>query len=235
VNWFRLYHDLIDDPKVQRLEGRVFKVWINLLCLASRSDPRGVLPDHGDLAFALRIEEEEAEETIRLLLDKGLLEEVDGALMPHNWDGRQFRSDDVASRVKRSRVRQEEVASLSAPKDKPEQVEEGGTKPVKPKGTRGRGKTVAPETFEVGAEQVEYAASLGFSGEEVGAQTMQFLDYHRAKGSQFSDWHAAWRNWLRNARRFADERVVSRPASSRMTEDEYWAKVAILVDKDGGG
>jgi hypothetical protein len=36
------------------------------------------------------------------------------------------------------------------------------------------------------------------------AQTRQFLDHHRAKGSVFKDWQAAWRTWMRNAQRFAE-------------------------------
>ncbi len=230
MNWFRLYHDLIDDPKVQRLEGRVFKAWINLLCLASRSDPRGMLPPVEDLAFALRIGEDEAEEVVGLLLAKGLLEEVDGAVMPHNWAGRQFRSDDVGSRVKRTRTKTgtgEEVGTSV-------EVASSATE-VKTKSTRGKYKTAVPDQFPVEEAHIEYAASLGFSRQEVDEQTTRFLDYHLAKGSRFLDWQAAWRNWLRNARRFADERAVGRPGSGRMTEDEYWAKVATLVDNGGGG
>ena len=40
--WFRLYNDVINDPKVQRLDGETFKAWINILCLASKGG--GVLP-----------------------------------------------------------------------------------------------------------------------------------------------------------------------------------------------
>jgi hypothetical protein len=31
----------------------------------------------------------------------------------------------------------------------------------------------------------------------------QFRDSHTAKGNVFADWDAAFRNWLRNAQRFA--------------------------------
>lgn len=34
-------------------------------------------------------------------------------------------------------------------------------------------------------------------------QTAQFLDHHRAKGSTFKDWTAAWRTWMSNAQRYA--------------------------------
>jgi hypothetical protein len=45
------------------------------------------------------------------------------------------------------------------------------------------------------------------------AQTRQFLDHHRAKGTTFKDWTAAWRTWMTNAQRFASRDGV-RPASA---------------------
>ena len=40
--WYRMYDELLDNPKVQRLSGDEFKAWVNILCLASRHD--GVVP-----------------------------------------------------------------------------------------------------------------------------------------------------------------------------------------------
>ncbi len=37
------------------------------------------------------------------LQGRRLLDEVDGNLVPHNWDKRQFESDDVAARVRKHR------------------------------------------------------------------------------------------------------------------------------------
>jgi len=31
--WFRMYAEVLDDPKVQRLSGDEFKAWVNILCL----------------------------------------------------------------------------------------------------------------------------------------------------------------------------------------------------------
>jgi hypothetical protein len=35
THWFRVYDDVVDDPKVQRLEPSLFKALINLWCLTS--------------------------------------------------------------------------------------------------------------------------------------------------------------------------------------------------------
>ena len=40
--WFRLYVGVVHDPKVQALPPRLFKFWINLLCITSEHD--GVIP-----------------------------------------------------------------------------------------------------------------------------------------------------------------------------------------------
>lgn len=37
---------------------------------------------------------------------------------------------------------------------------------------------------------------------QVAEQVDVFLDYHRAKGSKFVDWTAAFRNWIRNAEKY---------------------------------
>jgi hypothetical protein len=46
-------------------------------------------------------------------------------------------------------------------------------------------------------------------------ETAQFLDYHRARGSVFKDWAAAWRTWMRNAAKFQPERARGRASSSQ--------------------
>jgi hypothetical protein len=106
--WFRLYNDVVDDPKVQRLPAELFRAWVNLLCLASRHD--GILPDVPDLAFGLRCSEDEVVEVLERLMDAGLLEHTTAGLAPHNWDGRQFASDTSTGRVQEYRRRQRQTA-----------------------------------------------------------------------------------------------------------------------------
>lgn len=99
MKWFRLYHDLIDDPKVQRLPGDTFKFWINCLCLASRSEERGTIAlDMSGIAFALRVDDDTAKAHVAALITAGLLEPNGAGLAVHNWGGRQYRSDDVNAR-----------------------------------------------------------------------------------------------------------------------------------------
>jgi len=121
--WFRLYREVLDDPKVQRLDGDTFKGWINILCLASKND--GVLPCPADLAFALRITEQAAHDLLGALHDRNLLDEVvvrdaPASYSPHNWNGRQYKSDadlTAPARSKRYRDRKRDGVTRDETRD----------------------------------------------------------------------------------------------------------------------
>jgi hypothetical protein len=111
--WFRLYDDVVTDPKVQRLSGDKFKTWINMLCLCSKNG--GVLPSISEMSFTLRISEKRLESIIDEFLTAQLLDKIEvtqgvAAFRPHNWNGRQFKSDVSSPRVKRFRERQRNVS-----------------------------------------------------------------------------------------------------------------------------
>src|SRR5262249_2328348 len=108
MKWFRLYAEVATDVKVQRLPGERFKLWINLLCLAADNPKgRGVLPDLEQLSFLLHMSVGRLTAELQNLEHLGLIDRrADGALVPHNWDGRQRKSDDVAQRVRETRKKQ---------------------------------------------------------------------------------------------------------------------------------
>jgi hypothetical protein len=103
MQWFRFYSAALDDPKVQRLPGDLFKAWVNLLCLANEADERGTLPSVEDITFRLRLGGVEGRETVATLVAAGLLDEADGALHIHGWTSRQKKSDNVTARVHKHR------------------------------------------------------------------------------------------------------------------------------------
>lgn len=112
TRWFRMYDEILDDPKVQKLSGEEFKAWVNLLCLAARNG--GALPRIEDVAFALR----RCPEAVEALLERmrrARLIDVRGRgakrrFTPHGWDKRQFVSDSSTDRVKRFRKRSSAVS-----------------------------------------------------------------------------------------------------------------------------
>lgn len=101
--WFRVYDDLIDDPKVQRLSAELFRALVNLWCLASNND--GKLPTVDVMAFKLRVREDRLNKMLVELKRCGLIDVTDHGMVPHNWSGRQYKSDVSNERVKRHRER----------------------------------------------------------------------------------------------------------------------------------
>ncbi len=102
TRWFRLYDDILDDPKVQMLSPELFKTWVNLLAVASKN--AGKLPPIQKLAFSLRLSQQDMQSRIEDLITAELIDIMpDGSLEPHNWSKRQWKSDDSAERVKRHR------------------------------------------------------------------------------------------------------------------------------------
>lgn len=100
--WFRFYDGALDDPKVQSLPADLFKMWVNILCVASRHG--GKIP-MDSLAFMLRTDEKRAKASLDELTKRGLIDVTDGGPEPHNWAGRQHKSDVSNDRVKRFRER----------------------------------------------------------------------------------------------------------------------------------
>jgi hypothetical protein len=109
TRWFRVYDDLVDDPKIQRLDLLLFKALINLWCLASANE--GVLPPIDEIAFKLRMRPDKAERALNELRAVGLIDDDERGARPHNWDKRQFTSDGSTPRVKRFRERHKNVSS----------------------------------------------------------------------------------------------------------------------------
>lgn len=63
--------------------------------------------------------------------------------------------------------------------------------------------TLAPDSFEITEPMWAWAQGKGVQHERIETETEKFLDHHKAKGSLFSDWPAAWRKWMRNVVDFA--------------------------------
>lgn len=100
--WFRLYDEMLDDPKVQRLAPHLFKTWVNLLCLASKEN--GKLPSNDDIAFRLRISVQDAAQQVEDLILAELIDlDPKGGRFPHGWEARQYASDTSAERMRKHR------------------------------------------------------------------------------------------------------------------------------------
>jgi hypothetical protein len=98
--WFRMYAEFAHDPKVQSMSEAMQRRLMMLLCL--RCSNTLVTLQDDELAFALRVSEDELAETKALFLRKKFIDE-DWTML--NWNKRQFTSDSSAHRVKAHRER----------------------------------------------------------------------------------------------------------------------------------
>jgi hypothetical protein len=113
MRWFRIYSEMLNDEKVQLLSPELFKTWVNLLCVAATRD--GVLPAAEKLAFQLRVSPHEMQLRIEDLILAGLIDiRPDKTFEPHNWQQRQWKSDDSAERVRKHREAKKDCNGYSA-------------------------------------------------------------------------------------------------------------------------
>ena len=109
MQWFRLYAEMIDDPKVGTLSDAEFRTWIELLCvtcLENIDGDTGLTVD--ELSWKLR---RNVTETLHTLLHRNLVtfiahkNGVETVAITH-WNKRQFKSDHVSERVRKFREKQ---------------------------------------------------------------------------------------------------------------------------------
>ena len=78
--------------------------------------------------------------------------------------------------------------------------------------------TSPPENFPITDKMKDYARDKGYLG-DLHTLTEKFINYHRAKGSKFSSWEAAWRNWILNELKFHPPTTSTPLNGGRTLED----------------
>ena len=101
--WLRLYAEFATDAKVQMMTEAMQRRYLMLMCLRC-SNSLVTLHDE-EVAFQLRISNEELAETKALFIKKGF---IDSAWNLCNWDKRQFASDTSNARVAKHRALRKE-------------------------------------------------------------------------------------------------------------------------------
>ncbi|HWP55648.1 MAG TPA: hypothetical protein VN476_16085, partial [Pyrinomonadaceae bacterium] len=79
--WFRFYDDTLNDPKSLKLSDKTFRIWVGLLCAASKND--GILPHFDDLVILLRIKADRLQPELEKLIGAELIDHDDSGLHPH--------------------------------------------------------------------------------------------------------------------------------------------------------
>lgn len=103
MEWFRLYDDIINDPKILRLDETLRWRYTALLCIVSKNAERGYIPDDEDVCLMMRVDQGQWSDTKARLIERGLILENDGKLIINGWFKRQYQSDSGADRVRKCR------------------------------------------------------------------------------------------------------------------------------------
>lgn len=226
--WFRMYAEFAHDPKVQMLPEVMQRRYVMLMCM--RCSNALVTLQADEIAFHLRIDAAQLEETKALFVAKGFINEAWELL---NWEKRQFSSDTSAQRVAKHRAAKkaaEEAARnglVTLPQQKSNALDTDtdtdteekrrakATSKAEEKATASR----LPADWSASADDIEFCKAE--RPDLVPTQTEQrFRDYWIAqpgvKGRK-ADWPATWRNWVRNERA-AHGAAAGRPAKFDPTE-----------------
>ena len=207
--WFRMYAEFAHDPKVQMLPEVMQRRYVMLMCM--RCSNALVTLQADEIAFHLRIDAAQLEETKALFLAKGFINEAWELL---NWEKRQFSSDTSAQRVAKHRAAKkaaEEAArngDVTLPQRKSNALDtdtDTDTDTEKKSKAKAEAKATAsrlPADWSASADDIEFCKAE--RPDLVPTQTEQrFRDYWIAqpgvKGRK-ADWPATWRNWVRNER-----------------------------------
>jgi hypothetical protein len=99
--WFRSYADKHRNPKVARLSDPDFRLWDQLLCVASEND--GHIPPAEDLKHLLNRRLDHLSLALKRLVDGGLIDALTDGYTPRNWNEKQYKSDTSTPRVQKYR------------------------------------------------------------------------------------------------------------------------------------
>lgn len=108
MDWFRMYGEFATDPKVQMMSEADQRRFVMLLCL--RCSNGDVTLHETEVAFQLRISNEEWATSKALFVSKGLIDED---CKPLSWDRRQFVSDSSRARVAAHRAKKKQACNVT--------------------------------------------------------------------------------------------------------------------------
>ena len=184
MTWFRMYHEFLDDPKVQKLTHAEQRHFIMLMCARCRNGNE-TLHDE-DAAFMLRIPIDEFLTVKQKFVSCNIL--CNGN-HPKNWDKRQYASDSSTQRVRK--FRNEKKRSRNVSETSPDTDTDTDTDTEKKRNKNERVVFSPPSPDEVS----QYSQSIGYP-----MDGQAWCDSYTQKGwmvgkNKMKDWRSAVRNW----------------------------------------
>lgn len=212
--YIKVHDALADHPKIAALhDDSAGFLLVALWGYCHRMDTDGRVPK----AVAHRLTTSASPARCRKLVAHALLEDAGTDYVCHDYLDHQQSSEERASARERNRSNGQagglararraakQVASKPPSKGSSQiqaeveiEVEQQTSSVV----TRKRA-TPPPDLFPITDAMAAWGREHCPNVHDPARQTEQFLDHHRARGSTFKDWTAAWRTWMTNAQRYA--------------------------------
>lgn len=245
TRWFRMYDDVLNDPKAQKLSDAAFRGWVNIMCLASKND--GILEQPVEnIAFSLRKSLPKTRELIQTLQSGGLLDRTENGWKPHNWETRQYKSDVSTARVKRFRECSRNVSEThpeteQTQSQKTEQKESSAApaaappKPKAPQGTRWPAEQAVPENWF--PPIIDRFRELGRAPPDLRLEAAKFAAYWASKSGKDAtkiDWPKTFLNWCLNARTASGKADQRSFAERKFDSLKAGAGRAVAMDGEPG-
>ena len=110
--WIKLYHEILDDPKMGRLPDNLWRRTTEFFLVAGETNEMGYLPSIEDLAWRLRIATEILESELIELSEIGIVEKRDGRWFVSKFSQRQAPANNAERQARyRSRQHKEQYSS----------------------------------------------------------------------------------------------------------------------------
>jgi hypothetical protein len=151
------------------------------------------------VCHALGLDPVAGSEAKRRLMEVGL---VLPDWQPKSWDKRQFKSDNVAERVRKFRSRKESDTDSDTDTESNVSRNVTETLPTTKRASQSAGRI--PDDFPLTPERKAYAEKH-LPRVDAPALLESFLDHWKAASGPKArklDWDATWRTWVRNANQF---------------------------------
>lgn len=219
LQWFRLYHRIIDDEKIRLLAFEDRWHFIAVCCLKADGlldEPDSALKER-KIAVKMGVQTRELDEIRRRLFEVGLTGEN---MHPVAWDDLQYKSDSSTQRVRnfREKTKSKQVKRLGNVSVTRQDTEtEADTEKETPNGVSTKRGSRLPEDWM--PDEI-FGKSEGLSAEQIAREADKFRDYWRALPGQRGvkvDWQATWKNWVRKA---TDDRRSLEPVKPTSWRDE---------------
>ncbi len=232
MQWFRLHNKLLNDPVVQGLSDKQFKVYINLLCHASLVDKNGLIGTINETSFALRETKEIVSSCFMAFQEVGLLvtSETDSETFHiPQWRKKQYKSDTSTDRVRKHRENKKRFKAVTVtPPDTDTDTDTDTDNIDKTKAKR----FAAPSIDECKDYFVEKGSTH--------LEAQKFFDYYESNGwkvgkNKMKKWKSSASGWISRQSNFVQPNKPNQASSNvddflNYGEEDYFNQQGDFID-----